>query len=43
MFKVVKRYYDLKIYTSENVKVFVVTNRLTAEEYQLITGEVYTA
>ncbi|HCT64257.1 MAG TPA: XkdX family protein [Lachnospiraceae bacterium] len=43
MFKVVKRYYDLGIYSKENVKVFVVAGRLTAEDYRLITGDEYTA
>lgn len=43
MFKVVKRYYDLKIYSNDNVKIFVIAKRLTAEQYKLITGEVYTA
>lgn len=43
MFKIVKRYYDMGIYTNDKVKVFVVANRLTAEEYRLITGDEYTA
>ncbi|MGE4215253.1 MAG: XkdX family protein [Anaerotignaceae bacterium] len=43
MFKVVKRYYVLKIYSNDNVKIFVIAKRLTAEQYKLITGEVYTA
>lgn len=43
MFKVVKRYYDMGLYTKENVKVFVVAGRLTAEDYRLITGDEYTA
>lgn len=43
MFKVVKRYYDLGIYSKENVKVFVVAGKLTAEEYQSITGDEYIA
>ena len=43
MFKVVKRYYDLGIYSKENVKVFVVAGKITAEEYQLITGDEYIA
>jgi phage uncharacterized protein, XkdX family len=43
MFKVVKRYYDFGIYSKENVKIFVVVNRLTTEEYEAITGEAYVA
>ncbi len=43
MFKIVKRYYDNGIYTAENVRRFVLSGRLTAEEYKTITGEDYTA
>ena len=43
LFKVVKRYYDIKIYSKDNVKVFVRANKITPEEYKEITGDVYTA
>lgn len=43
MVKVIKRYYDMGIYTKENVKVFVVASKITVEEYQLITGDEYIA
>ncbi len=43
LFRVVKRYYDIKIYSKDNVKVFVRANKITPEEYKLITNEVYTA
>jgi len=43
MVKVVKRYYDMGIYSKENVKVFVVAGKITAEDYQLITGDEYIA
>nr|DAD95077.1 MAG TPA: hypothetical protein [Siphoviridae sp. ctVqj4] len=42
MFKIVKRYYDRKLYTAEDVKKFVCAGQLTAEEYERITGEGYT-
>ncbi|AEG59602.1 XkdX family protein [Desulforamulus ruminis] len=41
MYKFVKRYYDMGIYTQDNVKTFVIANKLTAEEYEQITGEAY--
>ena len=43
LFKVVKRYYDIKIYSKDNVKVFVRADKITAEQYKEITGEVYAA
>lgn len=43
MVKVIKRYYDMGIYSKENVKVFVVAGKITAEDYQAITGDEYTA
>lgn len=42
MVKAVKRYYDMGLYTKENVKIFVVAGKITAEDYKLITGEEYT-
>lgn len=42
-FRTVKRYFDLKIYNNDNVKVFVRAGKITPEEYKLITGEEMTA
>lgn len=42
MFKVVKRYYDIGIYSKEKVKVFVVASKISAEDYKFITGDEYT-
>lgn len=41
MYKVVKRYYDLGIYTKENVAMFVKAGKITAEQYKTITGDDY--
>lgn len=41
MFKIVKRYYDKGYYTKEDVAVFVRAGKITAEQYEQITGEVY--
>ncbi|MCY9591443.1 XkdX family protein [Paenibacillus chitinolyticus] len=38
-FKTVKVYYDKGFYTNDNVKVFVVKNKITSEQYELITNE----
>lgn len=43
MYRVVKRYYDRGIYSKEDVAKFVQAGKLTAEEYQEITAEVYAA
>ena len=43
MFKIVQRYYDRGIYDSAAVEKFERAGKLTAEEYQQITGEEYTA
>lgn len=40
-YKVVKRYYDKGFYDNEDVAVFVRAGKITAEEYELITGEPY--
>lgn len=42
MFEIVKRYYDKGIYSKDDVKKFVKAGKITAEEYQEITGEQYT-
>lgn len=41
MFEKVKHFYDLGLYTKEQVAMFVRKGKLTAEEYELITGEAY--
>ncbi|WP_195940970.1 XkdX family protein [Romboutsia sp. 1001713B170131_170501_G6] len=42
-FEKVKRYYDKKKYTKEEVKMFVISGKITEEEYKEITGEDYIA
>ena len=44
-FNTIKRFYDggHPSYTDENLKVFVVANMITAEQYEQITGEPYAA
>lgn len=42
-YSTVKKYYDLGIYSKEKVAQFVAKNLITAEEYELITGEAYQA
>lgn len=37
----VKRYYDTKRYTKENVAVFVEADKITPDQYQTITGDIY--
>jgi len=41
-FKTVKDFYDAGLYTKEQVAVFVVKNKLTAAQYEEITGDAYT-
>ena len=38
-YKAAKRYYDMGLYTKEQVAIFVVKGRITEEEYKEITGE----
>lgn len=40
-FEKIERYYNLGYYTNDQVKLFVVGGRITAEQYKLITGEDY--
>lgn len=40
-FVLVKRYYDNGRYTTDNVAVFVHANKITAEQYTLITGQTF--
>lgn len=42
-FKTVSWYYKDGFYTNEQVKMFVEKSKITAEQYQEITGEPYTA
>lgn len=42
MYEIVKRYYDKKIYTKENVKTFVKAGKITPEQYEQITEDTYT-
>ena len=41
LFNKVKKYYNLGLYTKENVATFVQKGKLTPEEYKLITGDDY--
>ncbi len=43
MFAIVKRYYDKGIYAKTDVAVFVRAGKITAEQYEEITGEQYSA
>jgi len=38
MYKFIKEYFDLKLYTSEDVKIFVKVNWITTDEYKTITN-----
>ncbi|RAK21157.1 putative XkdX family phage protein [Anoxybacillus vitaminiphilus] len=44
-FNTIKRFYDNghPSYTNESLKIFVKTGMITAEQYEEITGEPYTA
>ena len=39
MYAIVKRYYDKGYYSKEDVEKFVASGKITAEEYEQITGE----
>ena len=41
MFEKVKRFYDLGLYSKEQVAAFVEKGKLTAVQYEEITGEPY--
>jgi uncharacterized XkdX family phage protein len=41
LYKTVKKYYDMGFYSKEKVAVFVTKGQITAEEYELITGDPY--
>ena len=38
MFDIVKRFYDRSIYSADDVKKFVLSGKITADEYKEITG-----
>lgn len=42
-FEKVKRYYDKGMYTNDQVKVFVLSGKITELQYKEITGEDYIA
>lgn len=41
IYKIVKRYFDSKIYSAENVGMFVKSGKITAQQYVEITGQNY--
>ena len=41
MYKIVKRYYDTGRYNNDDVAKFVKAKKITADEYELITGSKY--
>lgn len=43
LFKTVKKYYNMGLYTKKQTADFVVKGKITPEEYELITGEPYSA
>ncbi|WP_195264099.1 XkdX family protein [Clostridium sp. 1001275B_160808_H3] len=40
-FEKIKRYYDLKCYDDEDIKIFVQAKKINEEQYAEITGEEY--
>ena len=38
MFDIVKMFYDKKMYIADDVKKFVLSGKITADEYKEITG-----
>lgn len=43
LYNTVKRYYDKGYYSEADVATFVRAGKITADEYELITGEPYEA
>ena len=37
-FEKIQKYYTMKLYTNDQVKIFVVGDKITTEQYKLITG-----
>jgi uncharacterized XkdX family phage protein len=42
-FKTISDFYNAKLYTIEQVKVFAVKRKITVDEFQQITGQAYIA
>lgn len=42
-FETIKDYYDRKLWTKQMVRMAVIKKKITAEQYQEITGEAYEA
>lgn len=40
-FEMAKKYFDLKIYKADDVRLFVQAERITKEQFKEITGEDY--
>lgn len=43
LYKTVKKYYDMGLYSKAQVADFVAKGKITPEEYKLITGDDYVA
>lgn len=43
MYSYIKEYFDLKLYNTDDVKVFVKVNWITTDEYKTITSIDYVA
>ncbi|NRT78648.1 XkdX family protein [Clostridium beijerinckii] len=43
MYSYIKKYYDLKLYNNDDVKIFVQANWITTDEYKTITNIDYAA
>ena len=41
MFSIVKRFYDRKIYSADDVKKFILSGKITVDEYKEITGSIF--
>lgn len=41
MYSFIKEYYDLKLYTNDDVRVFVKVEWITTDEFKTITGADY--
>lgn len=41
MVEKIKKFYDMRLYSKEQVRAFVVKGKITPEEYELITDESY--
>lgn len=40
MYETIKKYYELGLYTEDNLKVFISVGWLTSEEYNMIVGSI---